>query len=117
MSEPVEAAEPEGPYAVELQHERTALAWERTAFSILAVGVVLARFAAFEHQGLLVAAGLAVLVGGATLVAWTQVTYQLRGHALRRGEDVAHPAAARTIGLACTVTCALCAAAGLWSLR
>ena len=117
MSDPHDADEAEGPYAVELQHERTALAWERTAFSILAVGVVLARFAAFEDQGLLVAAGLAVLVGGAALIVWTQVTYQLRGRALRRGEDVAHPTAARTIGLACTVTCALCAAAGLWSLR
>ncbi|MEZ5138477.1 MAG: DUF202 domain-containing protein [Acidimicrobiales bacterium] len=44
MSDPHDADEAEGPYAVELQHERTALAWERTAFSILAVGVVLARF-------------------------------------------------------------------------
>lgn len=108
---------PDRPYARELQHERTALAWERAAFSLMGVGIVLARFAALHDEWPLVAAGLAVVVLGTGLIVWAQITYELRGQALRRGDDVAHPSAARFVGLATTITCAVCALAGLWSLR
>lgn len=105
------------PYARELQHERTALAWERCAFSMMGVGIILARFAALHDEWVLVAAGLAVIVLGTGLIVWAELTYEVRGHALRRGDDVAHPSAARFVGLATTITCGLCALAGVWSLR
>ena len=41
-----------------LQQERTALAWERTAFALMGAGLVLARFAALQDQGVLAGAGL-----------------------------------------------------------
>lgn len=107
---------PVRPYAVELQHERTALAWERAAFSLMGLGIVLARFAAAHDQWVLVAAGLALVVAGTGLIAWTQVTYEVRGHTLRRGDDVAHPGATRLVGITATIACGLCAAAGLLAL-
>ena len=113
---PDRADRPDHPYARELQHERTALAWERAAFSLMGVGIVLARFAAVNDEWVLVAAGLAVVVLGTALIVWAELTYEVRGQALRRGDDVAHPQAARFVGLAATATCAACAVAGLWAL-
>ncbi len=107
---------PARPYALELQHERTALAWERAAFSLMGIGIVLARFAVGHDQVALVVAGLATVVVGAGLIAWAQLTYEVRGHALRRGDDVAHPGAARLVGLTATAACLLCAAAGLLAI-
>jgi uncharacterized membrane protein YidH (DUF202 family) len=100
-------------YAVELQHERTALAWERAAFSLMGIGIVLARFAAFHDQVVLVVAGLALVVIGTGLIAWAQITYEVRGRTLRRGDDVAHPGATRLVGVTATLACGLCVAAGL----
>ncbi|MDG1411405.1 MAG: DUF202 domain-containing protein [Acidimicrobiales bacterium] len=53
-----------------LQHERTALAWERTAISMMVAGVVLARFGAQEVHVAVGFFGIAETVAGASLLLW-----------------------------------------------
>jgi len=53
-----------------LQHERTALAWERTAISMMVAGVVLARFGAQEVHFSVGFLGIAETVAGALLLLW-----------------------------------------------
>ena len=86
-----------------LQHERTSLAWERTAISMMVAGLVLSRFAATEAFWLLAAGGLFQVVFGASLLVWSGVHYEELHGALRRGTDVVHPSAARWVGLATIV--------------
>jgi uncharacterized membrane protein YidH (DUF202 family) len=82
-----------------LQHERTSLAWERTAISMMVAGLVLSRFAATEEFWLLAAAGMTQVVFGSTLLVWSGAHYEELHGALRRGADVVHPSAARWVGL------------------
>jgi uncharacterized membrane protein YidH (DUF202 family) len=100
-------------YAAGLQHERTALAWERTAFAMMGLGVVLARFAAVEGFDPIAFAGLVIVGLGVGLVVWASVHYEARHAALRREEDVAHPGAARFVGIAATAGSLLCLGAGI----
>lgn len=83
-----------------LQHERTSLAWERTAISMMVAGLVLSRFAATEAFWLLAAGGMAQVTFGAVLLVWSGVHYEELHGTLRRGADVVHPSATRWIGLA-----------------
>ena len=83
-----------------LQHERTSLAWERTAISMMVAGLVLSRFAATEALWLLAAGGMAQVTFGAALLVWSGVHYEELHGTLRRRDDVVHPAAARWVGLA-----------------
>jgi len=53
-----------------LQHERTALAWERTAISMMVAGIVLARYAASDAHAFVSAVGIAQTVGGGVLLVW-----------------------------------------------
>lgn len=87
-----------------LQHERTALAWERTAISIVVAGMVLLRYAVVESMWFIVFVGLVQTVIGAALLVWTGFHYEQLHGALRRGDDVIHPSAARLVGLS-TVAC------------
>ena len=86
-----------------LQHERTSLAWERTAISMMVAGLVLSRFAATEEFWLLAAGGMAQVVFGAALLVWSGVHYEELHGVLRSGTDVVHPSAARWVGLATIV--------------
>jgi uncharacterized membrane protein YidH (DUF202 family) len=83
-----------------LQHERTSLAWERTAISMMVAGLVLSRFAATEEFWLLAAGGMAQVVFGAALLVWSGSHYEELHGVLRSGTDVVHPSAARWVGLA-----------------
>ena len=83
-----------------LQHERTSLAWERTAISMMVAGLVLSRFAATEAFWLLAAGGMVQVTFGAVLLVWSGVHYEELHGTLRRGADVVHPSATRWIGLA-----------------
>jgi hypothetical protein len=74
-----------------LQHERTSLAWERTAISMMVAGLVLSRFAATEDFWLLAAAGMAQVVFGAVVLVWSGAHYEDLHGALRSGTDVVHP--------------------------
>ncbi len=53
-----------------LQHERTALAWERTAVSMMVAGVVLARYGAAEVHFSVGVFGIAETVAGGLLLFW-----------------------------------------------
>lgn len=81
-----------------LQHERTALAWERTAISTMVVGVLLARYAAQSLHWVFAAFGVATVVGGGVLLVWSAQHYEDLHGPLRSGDSPVHPTAARVVG-------------------
>lgn len=81
-----------------LQHERTALAWERTAIATIVAGVFLTRRGADIHLAL-GAFGVAQVALGAGLLVWTGVHYEQLHAPLRRGDNPAHPRATRVLGV------------------
>jgi uncharacterized membrane protein YidH (DUF202 family) len=83
-----------------LQHERTSLAWERTAISVMVAGLLLSRFAATEGFWLLAAGGMGQVTFGAVLLVWSGAHYEELHGPLRAGTDVVHPSAARWVGFA-----------------
>jgi uncharacterized membrane protein YidH (DUF202 family) len=87
-----------------LQHERTALAWERTAIATMVAGLVLSRFAAIHEYWLAAGTGLLQTAFGAVLLVWTGVHYEDLHGPLRAGDDVVHPTAARIVGLVAVST-------------
>jgi uncharacterized membrane protein YidH (DUF202 family) len=91
---------PDAVFDVGLQHERTSLAWERTAFSLMAAGLLLSRFAATEAMWLLAIGGMAQVTLGALLLVWAGAHYEELHGPLRVGGDVVHPAAVRWVGRA-----------------
>ena len=58
-----------------LQHERTALAWERTAIASMVAGVLLARYASELHVAYAVV-GIAEVLVGAALLVWSGLHYE-----------------------------------------
>ena len=90
-----------------LQHERTALAWERTAIAMIVAGLVLSRFAAIHDYWLAVGGGLLQTVFGAGLLLWVGAHYDDLHGPLRDGADVVHPAATRIVGLVTVSTSGL----------
>ncbi len=90
-------------FDVGLQHERTALAWERTAISSMVAGVFFGRYAAgASHPGLAVL-GLLQVAAGAAVLVWAGWHYDELHGPLRRGTSVVHPTAARFVGLSTAV--------------
>lgn len=90
---------PESSFDTGLQHERTALAWERTAIAMMVSGIVLTRFAAINSSLLVVAAGLLQTAFGAGILVWAGSHYDDLHGPLRDGDDVIHPQATRLVGL------------------
>ncbi|MEM9516644.1 MAG: DUF202 domain-containing protein [Actinomycetota bacterium] len=82
-----------------LQHERTALAWERTAIAVMVTGVLFARQAATIHESL-GALGVAQVVLGGVVLIWAGKHYDDLHAPLRAGQSPVHPGAARIVGLA-----------------
>ena len=91
-----------------LQHERTALAWERTAIATMVSGTLLARRAADLHVSL-AAMGVLQVVLGAALLIWTGLRYEQLHAPLRRGDSPVHPVAVRFIGITTMIFSALAA--------
>ena len=81
-----------------LQHERTALAWERTAIATMVAGLVLSRFAAVYEFWFFAAVGLLQTAFGAGVLVWAGAHYEDLHGRLRDGADVVHPQAARLVG-------------------
>ncbi len=81
-----------------LQHERTALAWERTAISLMVAGVVFARFAALDAHWLVAVLGLVQTGFGGGVLIWSSFHYDDLHAPLRAGDPVVHPKAARIVG-------------------
>ncbi len=104
---------PDAVFDAGLQHERTSLAWERTAFSMMAAGLVLSRFAAIEGFGALAIGGMLQVVLGAALLVWSGAHYEELHGALRVGGDVVHPRAVRWVGIGTIVATGSALAAGI----
>ena len=92
-------ARPEASFDRGLQHERTALAWERTAIATMVAGLVLARVGAQHDRWVVAALGLVQTVAGGAVLVWAGLHYDDLHGPLRRGDDVVHPLAARLVGL------------------
>lgn len=86
-----------------LQHERTALAWERTAIAVMVAGVLLARYAAETVHFAIASVGVGQVVVGAALLVWSGRHYEDLHGPLRSGASPIHPTAARIVGIATVV--------------
>lgn len=82
-----------------LQHERTALAWERTAIASMVAGVLLARYAAQSLHYSVGAIGVAQVVVGGLVLLWAGRHYDDLHGPLRDGQSPVHPTAARVVGV------------------
>lgn len=103
------SARPERIFDDGLQHERTALAWERTAISAMVAGVLLARYAAQTLHLVIAFVGLVEVVAGAILLLWAANHYGDLHGSLRAGRSPVHPGAARAVGVGAILStgCAL----------
>lgn len=86
-----------------LQHERTALAWERTAVSIVGVGLLLTRVASVQFGVVFAAIGLVQVALGAAMVVWAGWHYADLHDLTDTGESPTHPLAARIVGVSTCV--------------
>jgi uncharacterized membrane protein YidH (DUF202 family) len=86
-----------------LQHERTALAWERTAIAAMVAGVLLARYAAQTVHFTIAFVGIGQVVVAALLLIWSGRHYEDLHGPLRAGVSPVHPTAARIVGIATVV--------------
>jgi uncharacterized membrane protein YidH (DUF202 family) len=95
MSEPLKrhVAEDEGQ-----PEERTALAWERTAFSIMFVGTLIARQAASSVHWVFGVAGLSVVATGSAVLVWAGLRYDDLRLLPAAVENPVHTTATRLIG-------------------
>lgn len=95
---PVRPPRPTAVFDEGLQHERTALAWERTAIATMVGGLLMARYTAVSlHVGFAFIGIAQVLIGAAVLV-WSARHYDELHGPLRDGESPIHPTAARIVG-------------------
>lgn len=85
-----------------LQHERTALAWERTAIATMVAGALLGRWAAEDAAPLFGVVGIVQVAFGGALLAWAGRHYEDLHGSLRDGINPTHPRAARVVGAATT---------------
>lgn len=85
-----------------LQQERTALAWERTAFAAIVAGLLYIRFASAWHP-LLTLIGFGQVFFGGGLLIWAGYHYDELHGPLRAGASPVHPTATRAVGWVTTV--------------
>jgi uncharacterized membrane protein YidH (DUF202 family) len=89
-----------------VQHERTALAWERTAFSGLVVGLLLMRRAAETHL-LFGALGAASTLGAATMLVSGWRRYERSRLGVGPSAMTVGPTAMLAVGVGTTLTCGI----------
>jgi len=85
-----------------LQQERTALAWERTAFAAIVAGLLFVRTASGWHP-LLTLIGFGQVLFGGGLLIWAGHHYDELHGPLRAGENPVRPGATRAVGIMATV--------------
>ena len=82
------------------------MAWERTAFSGMAVGLLMTRVGATVHPALGFL-GVVQVCASAALLLWTGKHYRELHGRLRAGEPATQPAAVAAVGIGTTVATAL----------
>jgi uncharacterized membrane protein YidH (DUF202 family) len=87
-------------FDVGLQHERTALAWDRTGLSLLVVGVLTLRSGGPPFDDLLHAPGYLAMAVGAVLLWAGGRRYRRREADLRRGVSPVQPHLVLLTGIA-----------------
>jgi uncharacterized membrane protein YidH (DUF202 family) len=87
---PVEEGQPE---------ERTAQAWERTAFSTMLIGALMARQAAVSLHWAFSAVGLVVVALGSGVLIWAEQRYDEIRRSTDQGSSPVHPTATRVVGV------------------
>lgn len=97
------ADRPDSHFDAGLQHERTALAWERTAISMMVAGVLLGRYAAQDAHFTIALVGVLQVAAGGVLLLWASIHYEQLHGPLRSGDPVVHPVAARYVGVLAVV--------------
>jgi uncharacterized membrane protein YidH (DUF202 family) len=80
-----------------VQHERTALAWERTAVAQMVGGALLFNHAINANATWAEILGLLVAATGAITLLWSARRYEDLHGTLRSGTDVTHGAMLRTV--------------------
>lgn len=95
---------PERSFDEGLQHERTALAWERTAIATMVAGALLARWAAEDAVPLFAVLGIVQVAFGGGLLAWAGRHYDDLHGPLRAGDSPVHPTAVRIVGAVTTAS-------------
>lgn len=103
VDDPVDGPAPAGGSRVVdvgLQHERTALAWDRTALSLLVVGALLLRGVGPPFDDLRHVPGHLTLAVGAALLWASARRYRRRNARLRAGASVVWPRLVRLTGVA-----------------
>lgn len=85
-------------FDVGMQHERTAMAWERTAFNLLIGGAGLARYGASDGFRLPAVVGFGVVLAAVLILVWAADHYEDLHGPLRLGQSPVHPFAARLVG-------------------
>ncbi len=99
MSEEAPMRRPVNSIGGGLQHERTSLAWERTAIAMMVAGVILARYAAQSIHYTLGFVGVAQTAAGGLLLAWAGRHDQDLHSPTRPASAVAQVGLTRLIGL------------------
>lgn len=105
MSDPPQPR-PENSIGGGLQHERTALAWERTAIAMMVAGVLLARYASAQLHFLLGLFGVVQVVGGGALLYWAAIHDEELHDPARPASAVPKVALTRVIGISTVGFCA-----------
>jgi uncharacterized membrane protein YidH (DUF202 family) len=82
-----------------VQHERTALAWERTGLATILAGATLARMASTHFHHVLGTVGAVWVAIGGVVLFWAGWRYEALHGPLRSGESPAHPSMARFVGV------------------
>lgn len=94
-----EQARPTTVFDPGVQHERTALAWERTAVAMMVAGAILGRYASSHGHLVLGALGVMWVVLGGVVLLWAARHYEDLHGPLRAGETPAHPTVTRVVGI------------------
>lgn len=77
-------------FSESLQHERTNLAWERTAMALMVAATLLARYAASDRVWVVAAVAFALAAVGGGLLVWGGVHYDDLHEPLRTGGEIDH---------------------------
>ncbi len=90
-----------------LQHERTALAWGRTAIAMMVAGVLLARYASEQLHVIVGLLGVVQVVGGGALLYWAAIHDDELHNPAQPASAVPKVTMTRLVGLSTVGFCAL----------